>query len=116
MSIKREIRSRSSLLSVSLDRCKRIVERYLRERRKAMLSAADGGENDPYEVGSLTNGQDGLPVNLGEDRMGFDEFLKSLSIGDRIRVLCEDGVLVAEKVSQTQFELVDSQVLARFIH
>jgi len=116
MSMNREMRSISSLLSAALDRCKRIVERYLRERRKAMLSAADGGESDPFEAGSLTNGQDALRVNLREDRMEFDEFLKSLSIGDRIRVLCDDGVLVAEKVSQTQFELVNSQVLSRFIH
>ena len=81
-----------------------------------MLSVGDGGENDPFEVGSLTNGQDGLRLNWREDRMELDEFLKSVCIGDRIRVLCDDGVLVAEKVSQTQFELVDSQLLSRFIH
>jgi hypothetical protein len=115
MSMKREMRRISSLLSASLDWCKRIVERYLRERR-SMLSAAAGGETDPLEVGSLTNGQDGLQVNLREDRMEFEAFLTSLSIGNRIRVLCDDGVFVAEKVSETHFELVDSQVLSRFIH
>jgi len=35
--------------------------------------------------------------------MEFEEVVKVLNIGDRIRVLCDDGVVVAEKISQTQF-------------
>jgi len=32
--------------------------------------------------------------------MEFEELVKVLNIGDRIRVLCDDGVVVAEKISQ----------------
>jgi len=35
-----------------------------------------------------------------------EELVKVLNIGDRIRVLCDDGFIVAEKISQTQFELI----------
>ena len=42
--------------------------------------------------------------------------MKVLNIGDRIRVLCDDGVLVAEKISQTQFKLIYAQMLSELVH
>jgi hypothetical protein len=42
--------------------------------------------------------------------------VKALNIGDRIRVLCDDGALVAEKISQTQFELIHCQVMSKLVH
>jgi len=42
--------------------------------------------------------------------MEFEEVVKVLNIGDRIRVLCDDGVVVAEKISPTQFELIHYQI------
>lgn len=46
----------------------------------------------------------------------LQEFIKVLNVGDRIRVLCDDGVLVAEKVSNTQFELIQYQMMSDLIH
>ncbi len=39
-----------------------------------------------------------------------------LTIGDRIRFLCDDGVLVAEKMSQTQFKLVSAESMSKVVH
>ncbi len=48
--------------------------------------------------------------------MEFEEVVKVLNIGDRIRVLCDDGVVVAEKISPTQFELIHYQMISGLIH
>ena len=48
--------------------------------------------------------------------MEFEEVVKVLNVGDRIRVLCDDGVVVAEKISQTQFELIHYQMISGLIH
>jgi TusA-related sulfurtransferase len=48
--------------------------------------------------------------------MELEEAVKVLNIGDRIRVLCDDGVVVAEKVSETQFELIHYQMISDSIH
>jgi hypothetical protein len=44
------------------------------------------------------------------------EFLKVLNVGDRVRVFCDDGILVAEKVSKTQFKLIHAEMLAEMVH
>jgi hypothetical protein len=44
------------------------------------------------------------------------EFIKTLSIGDRIRVFCDDGVVVAEKISQTQFKEIHVEIMAELVH
>ncbi|HEY2547785.1 MAG TPA: hypothetical protein VGI46_17065 [Candidatus Acidoferrum sp.] len=64
----------------------------------------------------MPNVKQRLQVDLNGNPVEFDEIIQSLSIGDRIRVLCDDGVLVAEKISQTQFELVHSQAMSQLIH
>jgi hypothetical protein len=51
----------------------------------------------------------GKPVELME-------FAKTLSIGDRIRVFCDDGIVVAEKISQTQFKEIHGEVMAELVH
>jgi hypothetical protein len=51
----------------------------------------------------------GNSVELGE-------LVDALKIGDRVRVLCNDGVLVAEKVSATEVRLIDSKPTADLIH
>jgi hypothetical protein len=38
----------------------------------------------------------------------MQEIPETLNIGDRVRVLCEDGVLVAEKISQSRCFLFSS--------
>jgi len=68
--------------------------------------------------------EDVRPVNVGQpSRIGFSgedievkEILRMLTIGDRIRFLCDDGVLVAEKMSQTQFKLVSAESMSKVVH
>jgi len=48
--------------------------------------------------------------------MELEEFIQILRIGDRIRVLCDDGVVVAEKISQTQFKLIRCQMMSELVH
>jgi hypothetical protein len=43
------------------------------------------------------------------------KFTKTLNIGDRIRVLCDDGLLVAEKVSETQFKVIQTETMAELV-
>lgn len=116
MSKKSQMMSNSSSLQVALDRCKRTVSRNLSRTRGVTFSTADDRSDEQFEVGSLTNVGHRLQVDLAGDEMDFDQFLQTLCVGDRIRVLCDDGVLVAEKISQTQFELIHSQAISEFIH
>lgn len=116
MSKKREMKSISSWLGVTLDWCRRTARRSLCRTRRVTFSTVDDHTNEQFEVGSLTKVKDGLQVHFRGNRMEFDEFSQSLSIGDRIRVLCDDGVLIAEKISPTQFELIHSQGISPFIH
>jgi hypothetical protein len=110
-----QIRSISSSLWITLDWCKRTASRYLGWARRVIFSSSDGRANEQFEIGRLTTVKQRLQVDWGGNPMEFDDFCQSLSIGDRIRVLCDDGVLVAEKISQTQFELVHSQPISQFI-
>jgi hypothetical protein len=48
--------------------------------------------------------------------MDLEEFIEVLSIGDRVRLLCDDGVVVAEKISQTQFKLIHCQMMSELVH
>jgi hypothetical protein len=57
----------------------------------------------------------GHPVQI-ESWVELKEFTKALNIGDRIQVLCDDGVLVAEKISHTQFKFIHAQMLSEFVH
>lgn len=115
MSNKREMSFRSSL-RVTLDLCKWAKNKYLRWTKRATLSTVDDRANEQFEIGSLTKIKGRLHVDLGSHRMEFERFCQSLSIGDRIRVLCDDGVLVAEKISPTQFRPIHSQAMSQFTH
>jgi len=48
--------------------------------------------------------------------MELEELIKVLRIGERIRVFCDDGVIVAEKISQTQFKLIHCQTMSELVH
>jgi len=56
-----------------------------------------------------------LQVDFCGERIELKEFIKLLRIGERIRVFCDDGVFVAEKISETQFELIDCQMISKFV-
>lgn len=44
--------------------------------------------------------------DFGSESVELKEFARTLKIGDRFRVLSDDGVLLAEKISQKQFKLL----------
>jgi len=105
---------RFSLLA-TLDGCKRTAGRYWRRVRGIVWSVARGRRNDQFEVARLTEVRSPVTVDFCGQRIELNEFIKVLSIGDRIRVLCDDGVLVAEKISRTQFKLIHFQTVSKFL-
>lgn len=106
----------SSLLLNALDWCKRTGGRYWAFSCGIIWSSRPGHRHDQVERGQSTKVGHPEQVYFCGVRIEFKEFLKTLNIGDRIRVLCDDGVLVAEKVSQTQFKLIDSQKASELVH
>jgi hypothetical protein len=98
---KRELRSTTSPLSETWDWCKSTAGTY---------------QDNEFEVGRLTKVTDRLQIDFRGDRIEFDRFFDSLNAGDRVRILCDDGVLVVEKKSQTQFELVHAEAMAHLVH
>lgn len=115
MSERRGISSIGLLVSAMLDRCKRTAARYWRWVSRIVCRVGGHG-SDPFE--SMR------PVNVGQlPGIGFcgedielNELIRMLTVGDRIRILCDDGFIVAEKISQTQLKLIDSQRMSRFVH
>ncbi len=93
-----------------LDWCKRAAGR---DRRAACRFAGQlqmvGQENQTDAAQVVDADFTGKPLELRE-------FTKVLSIGDRVRVLCDDGVLVAEKISETEFKFIHAEMLAELVH
>jgi hypothetical protein len=105
----------SSLLN-ALDWCKRTAGRYWRFAGTIGWSTTADRRHDQFEGRRSTNVSHLLQRDSCGERIELKEFVKVLSVGDRIRVLCDDGVLVAEKISQTQFKLIDSQKASELVH
>jgi hypothetical protein len=57
-------------------------------------------------VARPTNDFKTVQIDLGGGIAEFEEFTKAMRIGDRVRAYCDDGVIEAEKVSQTRFKLI----------
>ena len=62
--------------------------------------------------------QDELEVPIGsrQQLVKFNELIDVLPVGERSRVFCDDGVGVAEKISQTQFKLIHCQAVSELVH
>lgn len=73
-------------------------------------------EDDVFEHERLAGAEYRFDVDFTGRRMDFRDLLDTLSIGDRLRVLCDDGVLVAEKISQRRFKLIHSEMISKLIH
>jgi hypothetical protein len=57
-----------------------------------------------------------IQVDFGPDRIELNELIAVMRVGDRLRLFCDDGLLVAEKVSQTQLRVVYSETMAAQVH
>jgi hypothetical protein len=117
MSKRRENGRIKLLLPVALDMCKTTAGRSWQFFRSVFQSIAARTRHDHLKVDQITNVSHSLLTDSScRQNMEFEEVMKVLNIGDRIRVLCNDGVVVAEKISQTQFELIHYQAVSGLIH
>ena len=116
MSTKRGIWAVGLPLSVVLDWCKRTAGRYRRFTSRIADQSRLSGRENQFEAARVMDVSHPLHADLAGECAELREFTKVLSIGDRIRVLCDDGVLVAEKISETQFKLIHAEIMAEVIH
>lgn len=65
--------------------------------------------NDEFEDIPEANRQQSFKIEFYGDRLELRELTEVLRIGDRVRLFCDDGVLVAEKISRTQLKIIHSQ-------
>ena len=72
--------------------------------------------DDVFEHARLASAEYRFDVDFTGHRADFQDLMDALSIGDRLRVLCADGVLVAEKISQRRFKLIHSEMISKLIH
>ena len=101
-------------MSAALGWCKRVASRYVRSGDRTVCSQAPrrGGQ---FEAMRETNINHSLQIDFCGDRIELKELTEALRIGDRVRLFCDDGVLVAEKISQTQLKVIHSQAIAELI-
>jgi hypothetical protein len=116
MSTKRGIWEVGLPLSVMLEWCKRTVGRFRRVPGRIADQSRLVGRENQFEATRVMNLSHPLHADLAEKCVELKEFTKVLSIGDRIRVLCDDGVLVAEKISETQFKVIHAEMMAELVH
>jgi hypothetical protein len=108
MSKEREIPAVNSPLSAVSDRCKRIADRFRRFAVGIVRSITERRQERQFDVPQA--------VSIVHENIELKESLKLLRIGDRLRVFCNDGILVVEKVSQTQVKLVQAQTMTEVVH
>jgi hypothetical protein len=94
--------SKNLLILAVSDWCKRTAGRLRMTKRKKQSQVARVVQ--PLHIDFIGNS-----VELGQ-------LAKALRIGDRVRVHCNDGLLVAEKISETQFKLINSEPIAGLVH
>ena len=57
-----------------------------------------------------------VQVDLRGGMAEFEKITKAMCIGDRVRAFCVDGVIEAEKVSQTRFKVIYNLETTGLIH
>lgn len=70
----------------------------------------------PLKVWRMTSACHPPLIDLCGEGMELNKLIGILSIGERVRLFCNDGVLVAEKVSPTQVKVIHSQTITKLIH
>ena len=95
------------LLSELLDWWKRTVGGYRRFAGRIADQSRTIRQENYFGVARRTNDDfRTVQVDLHGGDAELKEFTKAMRIGDRIRAFCNDGVIEAEKVSQTRFKLI----------
>lgn len=104
------------LVSAMLDWGKRAVARHWQCASRIVWPRVGGHKNDAFEGVRPVNVSQRPGIGFCGEDIALKELIKMLTIGDRIRIQCDDGVLLAEKISQTQFKLIDSQGMSKVVH
>jgi hypothetical protein len=99
-------------LSSALGWWKSTAGRYWRSAGSPM----DGRQENQFEIPPTTNNSEPIQLDFAAERVELKEFAKTLNIGDRLRMFCDDGVLVAEKISQTRFKVLYSETISERVH
>jgi hypothetical protein len=102
-------------LSAAAGKCKRAASKYWRLASQ-IVGARPRSRQDRLEVAAPKIAIHELHLGTCHSPVELREVAEVLSIGDRIRVFCDDGVVVAEKISPTQFKLLDCQMLPESVH
>ena len=116
MSKKRRIWAVGVPLSPVLDLCKRTADRCWRFAGRVANQLRIAGRENQMEVARVTNVSHPLYVDFAGKPVELRELIRVLRVGDRIRVFCDDGVVVAEKISQTQFKEIHAETMAELVH
>jgi hypothetical protein len=98
------------------DLCKRAAARCRRAAYRFAEKLPIFRQENPQEVVRVTNGSHTSHVDFAGKAQELSEFIKVLSVGDRIRVFCDDGVILAEKVSQTRFKEIHAETNTELVH
>ena len=103
---KRRIWGSGVLLSTVLEAWEKTVRVYRRFSVRVVDQSRTNRRENSSAVARPTNDFKTVPIDLGGGIAEFEEFTKAMRIGDRVRAFCDDGVIEAEKVSQTRFKLI----------
>jgi len=95
-----------------LDWCKKAAGRYWRFAGGTVRPITSDRRYDEFAVSQTNNS---VQVEFCGESIELREVIKILSIGDRIRLLCDDGLLVAEKVSETQYKVIHSVMVDQLV-
>lgn len=104
------------LSSIAVRSSRNAAHAYWRGLAALLRVATRRREHDVFEHAPLAGPEHRFDVDFAGRRMDFRDLMDTLSIGDRLRVLCDDGVLVAEKISQRRFKLIHSEMISKLIH
>ena len=104
------------LLSAVLDFCKNSADQGRRYAARLTNKLRISTKGNPQEVSRVTKESHSSPVDFTGRPVELTEFIKQLSIGDRIRVFCDDGIVLAEKISQTQFKEIHAETMTELVH
>jgi hypothetical protein len=104
------------LLSAVLEGWERTVRVYRRFAVRDVDQSQTIRQDNSFAVARPTNDVKSVQIDLRGGIGEFEEFTKAMRIGDRFRAFCNDGVIEAEKVSQTRFKLIYSVETTGPIH
>ena len=113
---KHEIRAVGAPLSAVLDMCKRAGDRCRRLADKIADHFRMAKRENQIAVARIMRVSHPLQADFTGKPLDLTEFMKTLSIGDRVRVFCDDGVVVAEKISHTQLREIHAETMSELVH